>query len=63
MEDFEIGTVEDVLRELEAIFKRREERVAFDDPLDQGEIEMGAQRQGLRPTVWRSTQMFSVPSR
>src|SRR5438132_5748989 len=46
--DFEIGTVEDFLHELEAIFKRREECVAFDEPLDQREKKIGAQRQGLR---------------
>ena len=55
MEDFEIGTDEDFLREFEAIFKRREECVAFDDPLDQREKEIGAQRQGLRINLRAAT--------
>src|SRR5580765_8427227 len=48
VKDFEIGTIENFLCQLEVIFKRREVCVAIDDPLDQREKEIGAQRQGLR---------------
>src|SRR6266487_1481281 len=47
MQNLEFGTLENFRSQIEAVLKRRKERVTLDHPLDEREVEIRTERQRL----------------